>query len=215
MRMRVAGVVALAVMCAAVAPADKKPKYGGLAMQPKQIAALEQLPQVVAAQPCENWAWAAGMEELLRRRGVALDQRFWVIRTYGGEVCRERGPLPELERSVNNNFATADGRKVALTFLFRAGPPVAETVIRAMKEQTPFLMLWRGRVYVPISVLYDEYIAVNGSRLFEVRELKLMDLSRALDHELRTVTFENGRNDPAEIDGIMDVEVKEREAGRF
>jgi hypothetical protein len=52
-------------------------------------------------------------------------------------------------------------------------------------------------------VTYDEYVGRNGSRLFEVREMRLANTFAKLPGQ----TFQKGRDDPADIDGILNVGV--------
>src|SRR6267154_4332879 len=52
-----------------------------------------------AKQNCENWAMAAGLETMLQRQNVALDQSFWIMRLNGGELCLDQMPTIEALRS--------------------------------------------------------------------------------------------------------------------
>ncbi|HEY2235002.1 MAG TPA: hypothetical protein VGK01_16145 [Candidatus Angelobacter sp.] len=50
-------------------------------------------------------------------------------------------------------------------------------------------------------VTYDERIGRDGTRLFEVKELRLANTYA----KLPGVTFQKGQDDPAEIQGILSV----------
>ena len=52
-------------------------------------------------------------------------------------------------------------------------------------------------------VTYDEYVGRNGSRLFEVGELRLANTFT----KLPGLTFQKGRDDPADIDGLLSITV--------
>src|ERR1700686_1876055 len=95
-------------------------------LKPDQTADLASETKLITAkQDCENWALAAGLETILQRQNVALDQNFGVVRLNGGELCPTVLPTIEaLTRVVNKEFVLDDGRHVRLEVRFAPGPPV-------------------------------------------------------------------------------------------
>src|SRR5215470_20167922 len=80
-------------------------------LKPDQTADLSSTMLVTAQQNCENWALAAGLESLLARQDVSLDQKFWIMRLYYGELCDNRLPsMEQLALVVNQDFVLDDGR---------------------------------------------------------------------------------------------------------
>jgi hypothetical protein len=158
-----------------------------------------------ARQNCENWAMAAGLETMLLQQNVALDQSFWVMRLNGGELCVDDQPtIDALKLVVNRDFVLDDGRHVRLEIRFEPGPPVnVDPVIAALKLQHITLLLWHGHPYYLIGMSYDERIGRDGTRFFEVKEIRLANTYA----KLPGVTFQKGRDDSAEIQGIMSVTV--------
>jgi hypothetical protein len=158
-----------------------------------------------AKQNCENWAMAAGLETMLRRQNVPLDQSFWIMHLNGGELCIDDPPTVDaLKLVVNRDFVLDDGRHVRLEIHFAPGPPVnVDPVIAGLKSQQVSLLLWRGHPYYLIGVTYDERIGRDGTRFFEVKEIRLANTYT----KLPGVTFQKGRDDPAEIQGILSVSV--------
>jgi hypothetical protein len=156
-----------------------------------------------AKQNCENWAVAAGLETMLQRQNVQLDQSFWVMRLNGGELCVDDTPtIDALRLVVDREFILEDGRHVRLEIQFTPGPPVSiDSVIAGLKLQQVTLLLWRGHPYYLTGVTYDERIGRDGTRFFEVKELRLANTYA----KLPGVTFQKGRDDPAEIQGILSV----------
>jgi hypothetical protein len=71
----------------------------------------------------------------------------------------------------------------------------------ALSLQQITLMLWRGHPYLFDRRTYDERIGRDGTRLFEVKELRLANTYA----KLPGVTFQQGQDDPAEIQGILSV----------
>jgi hypothetical protein len=105
---------------------------------------------------------------------------------------------------VNKEFVLDDGRHVRLEIHFASGPPVSiDPIIAGVKLQHVSLLLWRGHPYYLTGITYDERIGRDGTRFFEVKEIRLANTFA----ELPGVTFEKGRDDPGEIQGILSVSV--------
>ena len=158
-----------------------------------------------AKQNCENWAMAAGLETMLQRQNVALDQSFWIMRLNGGELCLSDLPtIDALKLMVNRDFVLDDGRHVRLEIHFEPGAPVnVDPMIAGLKLQQVTLILWRGHPYYLTGVTYDERIGRDGTRFFEVKEIRLANTYP----KLPGVTFQRGRDDPAEIQGTVSITV--------
>ncbi|HEV7552472.1 MAG TPA: hypothetical protein VGP65_12355 [Candidatus Angelobacter sp.] len=158
-----------------------------------------------AKQNCENWAMAAGLETMLQRQNVVLDQSFWIMRLNGGELCLSDLPtIDALKLMVNRDFVLDDGRHVRLEIQFEPGAPVnVDPMIAGLKLQQVSLILWRGHPYYVTGVTYDERIGRDGTRFFEVKEIRLANTYP----KLPGVTFQRGRDDPAEIQGTVSVTV--------
>ena len=146
---------------------------------------------------------AAGLKTMLRQQNVALDQNFWVMRLNGGELCLSQLPTIEaLTRVVNKEFVLDDGRHVRLEIQFTPGPPVSvDPVIAGLKLQQATLLLWRGHPYYLTGLTYDERIGRDGTRFFEVKEIRLANTFA----KLPGVTFEKGRDNPNDIQGILSI----------
>ena len=173
-------------------------------LKPDQTADLAAETKLsTAKQSCENWAVAAGLETMLQRQNVSLDQSFWVMRLNGGELCMDDLPtIDALKLVVNHDFVLDDGRHVRLEIQFTPGPPVSiDSVIAGLKLQQVTLLLWHGHPYYLTGMTYDERIGRDGTRFFEVKEIRLANTYP----KLPGATFQKGRDDPAEIQGILSV----------
>src|SRR5579864_4237879 len=92
--------------------------------QPEQTAEITDLVSTITKQKCENWAWAAGLETILKKQGVDIPQNYWVMKADGGEVCKDEMPkLESLSKLINGEYKLDDGRKVRLEVEAVLGPP--------------------------------------------------------------------------------------------
>lgn len=203
--------VAVVVLICLPLLGDKK-KAIPMQMRPKQHAELPALPAVVAKQKCGNWSWAAAFETMLRMQGVGapLDQAYFITRLNGGEACMDSpGDWENVIRALTRDYYVLyNGRKLRLEPRFVAGPPTApDDLIMGLRRNLPPMLILRGRAYLLTGVSYDEFIAPNGARMFQVTELKLMDPYAPADKPERYVTFDRAKDDANEIDGVFTVRV--------
>jgi hypothetical protein len=209
MRPRLIMLIALVLLASLPLAAGKKKV--ALYLRTNQKAELVTVPTIVARQRCPNWLWAAALEHLLRMQNAAIPQQYWVQHLNGGELCLDRaGNFTDLAAALSRQdmYVLDDGRKFRLEAQFAPGPPQPlDALIFAVRANQPRMLLWRGRAYLVSAVLYDEHIAMTGSRLFEAREFHLIDVAEPPASKARLVTFQNGRDNPAEIDGMFDVRV--------
>jgi len=202
-------VLILLLLSSFAVAADKKKV--ALYLRANQKAELVTLPDGVARQRCANWIWAAALEQLLRAQKAGIPQQYWVQHLNGGELCLDRaGNFADLAAAISRQdmYVLDDGRKFHLAAQFAPGAPQPlDSLIFAVRSNQPRMMIWRGRAYVVAGVTYDEHIAMTGSRLFEAREFQLIDLTEPVNSKTRVISFVNGRDDVADIDGMFDVKV--------
>jgi hypothetical protein len=174
--------------------------------QDQTVNLADETKLITAKQNCESWALAAGLEAMLKSQNVALDQNFWVMRLAGGELCIADLPtMDAVTKVVNREFVLDDGRHVRLEAHFVPGPPVTvDTVIAGLKLQQLSLLIWRGHPYFLTGITYDEHIAADGTRIFVLKEMRLANTFA----KLPGITFEKGRDNPDEIQGILSITVQ-------
>jgi hypothetical protein len=175
-------------------------------LKPDQTADLPaDTKMVTSKERCENWALAAGLEMLLERQSVPLKQNFWVMRWNGGELCVDRiPPMEAVAQAVNKEFVLEDGRHVRLELQYSPGPPAdVDALIAGLKLRQVSLLLWRGHPYYLTGVTYDERIGRDGTRFFEIKEMRLADTYP----KEPAATFQKGRDNPDEIGGSLSVAV--------
>jgi hypothetical protein len=196
--------IILLLLPSAAQAGDKKKKQAYV-LKPDQTADLASPKLFTAKQNCENWALAAGLQTLLEKQDVKLDQSFWVMRINYGELCVQQLPsIEQLADVVNKEFVLDDGRHVRLELHFDPGAPTSvDRVLGPLKRDQPALVLWRGHPYYLTGATYDEHVRQDGSRMIEVKELRLAETFARVPG----VTFEKGRDKLDEIDGILTLTV--------
>jgi hypothetical protein len=192
----------LLLSAAVIAPAQKAPSYY---LKADQTVDLHNPKLAAAKQSCPNWGLAAGLETMLARQNVALDQNFWVMRMNFGEICVEKIPSMEsLAKTANREFTLEDGRRVRLELRFIPGPPTnIDDVVIQLKSDQLSLLLWRGHPYYLTGMTYDEHIGSNGARFFAIKEFRLADTFT----KQPGITFQRGRDNPDEVEGILSIRV--------
>ena len=174
-------------------------------VHPNQTVEIANLAPVAARQKCENWSWAAGIETSLRVQSVNLPQNYWIMKANGGEVCDDRPvSLEAISKLIDGKYTLEDGRKVVLESSTVAGAPtVVDPLIVATRAGRPLIFLWKGHPYLYRGMTYHELIYATGQREFEVQEIKLIDPAAA--PEKQAASFNPAIDNPAEIDGLLDV----------
>ena len=201
--------VILLLACASPSFAKKK-KVVPLTTLPPQTVELSQPPSIVATQSCANWAWAAGVETMLRDRGVDLKQDYWVMKANGGTLCvDDLGSLDKLADAVSGDYVLDDGSHIAITAHAVTGPPAEnlDDYIAALQQQRTVVIFLRGRAYLLRGLVYTERIAPNGHRGFELRELRLIDPTAPAAAEQRYVTFDREKDQMTGLDGAFDLSI--------
>ena len=196
----------LGLLCLPLAlDAGENKKKQTFVVKADQTADLVSPHLFTAQQNCENWALAAGLQTLLEKQDVKLDQSFWVMRLNYGELCVQQLPSIELLSEVlNKEFVLDDGRHVRLELHFDPGAPTSiDRLLVRLKQNQPSLLLLRGHPYYLTGATYDERVRQDGLRLLEVKELRLAETFARLP----AVTFQKDRDNPGEIDGILTLTV--------
>jgi hypothetical protein len=201
---------ALAVL-SAPSVADNKKKVGF--WKKPGAAELPSFTVVAAADKCNNWAWAAATETLLALDSVKVNQHTLVSKAYGGELCDDAAPnMRALSDAVNGDYEINPKLKIRVTTrFFPAGAPIgAEDLLAGIKRGRPMIFFWKSRAYLAVGAVYDEYIGPNGARIWDVKELTLLDPMPA-DEDHRRVTFVKERDGVGEIGGAMEFVVMRME----
>ncbi len=195
----------LLLLSAYVYGGDKKKQAQSYKLKPDQTADIAADKLSTAKQECENWAVAAGLETMLAKQGVQLDQSYWIMRLNYGELCVPGLPsIDELTKLVNREVVLADGRHAKLELQYVPGAPTnIDGLVYGLQLQNISLLVYRGHTYYLAGATYDEYIGLDGGRMLQVKELRLANTFAGKPG----ITFLRGRDNPDDIQGIATVSV--------
>src|SRR2546425_1200319 len=105
----------IVLLLAIPATAGKKKPMGAMYRKPNQKVEIANAASSLASahRKCENFAWAAIVETMMRAQEVLITQDDWAIRTSSGEKC-----YPSLDdyaqraQTLNGNYSLDGGRKI-------------------------------------------------------------------------------------------------------
>lgn len=196
-----AAVLALALTAFA---ADKKSSTGYPTRHTDLLVDIEGLTVAAPQQKCENWAWAAALQSVLRAQKIDLPQSYWVDRASGGR-CEDAAPtLEETARLLEGELHNQDGDRVHVsTRLIDGAPRVLDELLVNLGAGRAALIYWRSHAYVLQGVLYDEAVYPSGNKLYEARELRLLDPAAPGSAS----KFVRGSDKAEDIDGVLIVTV--------
>jgi hypothetical protein len=189
--------------------AAKKKNQVAIQKIPDQWVELARVSEVVAEQPCGNWAWAAAMESILRRQKVELDQRYWVLKLNGGLPCLpSAGSFEDLKRQIDGEYVLADHRHVRIEINYRESlPPTTDALILPMAHGRPYMIWWKGEPYLVKGATWDEFVYQTGQKLVAIKTLKLVNpLERG---EKRDLVFDRATDDTNDLSATFDAVVTE------
>lgn len=192
-----------------IAPASQAGKHGSNVLQqlPQGMIAIDDPPFATPKQKCENWLWAAEVETILKAQKIDIPQTHWVQQANLGEVCVDAPvDLESIAKLIDRDYQLEDGSKFHLSaHRGRGAPSDVGGMISSLRQGRPFILLWNDHPLLVVALTYDEYTYPNGQRMFEVREIDMVDLLYPEDDERRSRTFVKGTDDINDIRGTLEV----------
>ena len=167
-----------------------------------------------ALKPCMSYVWAAAVETLVRPQHVSIKQEDWVVKAFGGAKCIDRGlDYTALAARVSSDYALDDGRKVRISAAYEIGlPDSPEALVMQLRQGRQSIMVWKGKPFLLIGVLYDLAYDSNYRQTVYIRELKLVDLMATSGTPERIVVFKRDleQDNSGEINGFITIDVRDR-----
>jgi hypothetical protein len=158
---------------------------------------------VPAKQSCENWGFGAAVQSVLEMQNVPLRQEQWVAKLSGGEVCEPllRNPQ-ELARAVDGDYRLGGVRVVHLEARLEGTSVDPGQLVRSIRENRPFLLIWKRHTYIVIGLRYVETVA-DGIHDYNIQEMKLMDPVAGAEQE--PIIFRKGTSTLPEVNAILEI----------
>lgn len=200
-------IAATLILASSCVFAEKKKAVIPVTTLPRQVAEIQNFDPVIARKDCPSWRWAAGVETMLRDRGIRLPQTFWLDKGFGGELCADDLDLDKLATAIAGDYVLADGRHAHIDGIAAPGAPAdnIDNLILHLREGHTVVVVWQGRPYMLRGLVYNEYVTALGSKRFDLLELRLVD--PVATGKERSATFLRDKDDPNDIQGVFDVNV--------
>jgi hypothetical protein len=200
------------------AAAQKKNKngYGNFYLKPNQKVEIAKADAALqpARRKCENYAWAAIVETMMRAQDVKIPQDDWATKTSAGMKCfPSLNDYPDRALAITDDYALDGGRKVHIEATYSVGSlPDPATFVNSLKLGRPIMVVLNGRPYMLYAATYDETIHTTGAigRQYLLRELKLLDAALPQGKPERIVSFATTPDTINQITGVMTVSVTPR-----
>jgi hypothetical protein len=197
--------------------AGKKKSLGTMYRKADQRVELANAAETLGAahRKCENYAWAAIVEAMMRQQQVPITQETWAERTSGGMKCYSTlDDYSSRAQALNGDYTLDSGRKVRIHADFIAGSASPDALIYSLQNGRPLLVVWNGRPYMLYGLVYDEMVHSSGkAHAFIIRELHLLDAALPADSPKRAGILKKEKDDDTEIaglSGVMSVSVDAR-----
>lgn len=161
-------------------------------------------PRLGGAEACESDAWASGISTIVSAQGLPLNSKYWQERLFGG-VCQTGVLMTTLSRGMDGDYVLDSGDKLKLkTFLATRSLPQAAEIVASVKENRPFIVVWKKRPLVANKVNYINHV-INGVSVYMVEKLTLIDPASG-----RLVLMDVSKTPASEVDGALQVKVTKR-----
>ncbi len=148
--------------------------------KPKGVIHLKMVkdpPEVTAAQPCNNFSFAAALAAVLGHENAEIKQDYWVDKLYAGGVCLDEiGNMDDLARKIAGEYVLDDGRRVEVSLEYFPGVPVnvSSLLVPILNDET-LMVFVDGHADVLVGAMWDEYLSKRGERMIDLKELHLLD----------------------------------------
>lgn len=175
---------------------------------PDQSVKVEKVPEVNAAQHCENYALAADLEAMLRQQHAPISQNQIADRIWSGKCLESPPELEQTKHALEGDYVLDDGRHVRVEATFTNSlPTTPEPFLLPLMNGQTYVLYWRQHAYLLVGALWDETVTSGQQKVFHFREFTLLDPFQRGDK--RTVTVDVAKDGLSEFGGTFQVKVTE------
>jgi hypothetical protein len=210
--------IAIILLALLPAHAQKKNKrgYGTFYRKSDQKVELANADTTLqmAHRKCENYAWAAIVDAMMRAQDVKIPQDDWATNTSAGMKCfPSLTDYPERALAISTDYTLDGGRKVHIDATYVAGSLAdPATFVNSLRLKRPLMVVLNGRPYMLFAIIYDDLIHSTGAtgHQYQLREFKLLDAALPPGKPERIVSFATTPETLDQITGVMMVNVTPR-----
>jgi hypothetical protein len=167
-----------------------------------------------AHRKCENYAWAAIVDAMMRAQDVRIPQDDWATNTSAGMKCfPSLTDYPERALAISKDYTLDGGRKVHIDATYTVGSLAdPSTFVNSLRGKRPLMVVLKGRPYMLFAIIYDDLFHTTGAvgHQYQLREMKLLDAALPPGKPERIVSFATTPETLDQITGVMMVNVTPR-----
>ena len=154
---------------------------------------------------CLTYSWAASVEAAVLQLDIPLDRNFWLMKGFGGSVCRSNlGALPALVNGIAGDYVLDDGSKVHLaTNAVFGSMPKVDDLMAAVQGGKTYVFVWRGHPYLVERVQGVDRQGA-GSHVYSLSKIMLVD------PYLGTHTEFTDKDSPSQIDTAFSITAQQK-----
>lgn len=170
----------------------------GRESHPNQQVRLENVPSLTADSTNSAVVLATALEMIFQDKAVCCGRNS----ALEDQLPSEPKSLKEVSAKLQGRHVLSDGRPIMVTAEFFPASSVGPNlIVVALQDQRPFLILWKSNFYVLYGAVYNETVFSDGSRLYAIKKLMLLD-PRYSDYR-REATFNRETDDWSTVEGLL------------
>jgi hypothetical protein len=161
---------------------------------------------------CGHYEFAAAVQAIAAKSGVAMSQQEIVQRVYKNTECGPVGDPATLAASLAGDFNLDDGTRVLASATYDAGGPRGpDAIVRPLLGGTPYLLFWKKRPMLVVAAAWNllsqggTWPAVGSEAYPAVQVIRMLDPKTG-----GTRDFTRGVDNLGELRGTMQVTIARR-----
>lgn len=170
----------------------------GRESHPNQQVRLENVPSLTADSTSSAVVLATALEIIFQDKAVCCGRNS----ALEDQLPSDPKSLKEVSAKLQGRHVLSDGRPITVTAEFFPASSVSPNlIVAAIQDERPLLVLWKSNFYVLYGAIYNETDFSDGSRLYAIKKLMLLD-PRYSDYR-REATFNRETDDWSAVEGLL------------
>ncbi len=152
----------------------------------------------VPMKECESDVWIRALSAIAASQGYKVNPRILSDKLFGGG-CESSVRLEIVGRRVGGDYTLDDGTRIQVKPDYvPKGFPSSSTMVNALRDEKPFLVVWKGRPLLATSVDYIDTRSEGITAYYTIRKLYMTDPGSG-----QAVIYDTAVNSETEIDGAL------------